>query len=256
MGVFPRRPALQTEAMFKPLAEQLARRLGRPVILEVPGDFTAFWHAIEADRYQLAHYNPYHYLRAHRDYGHRLVAMNEEFGSNRIRAAIWVRKQGRITSPADLRHTRIAFGGGHDAMVSYIMATDLLHQAGLAPDEYIPQFTINPTRALMAVFYRQTDAAGLNVNAFKQPRLSAAIDSDQLTPLLVSEPVAQHPWAVSAQVSDELRQRIRNALLGMKNSQAGRTALERAELTGLDPATDADYDPHRRIIARVLDEHY
>lgn len=256
MGVFPRRPAMQTQAMFRPLADEVARALGRAVRLEVPPDFSAFWRGVEDGRFQLVHYNPYHYVRAHRELGHRLVAMNEEFGSDRIRAAIWVRQDADIATTAQLRHSRIAFGGGRDAMVSYIMAADLLARAGLAPTDYTVQFTINPTHALMAVFYRQSAAAGLNVNAFRQKRISNAVDADQLEPLLVSDPVALHPWAVNGAVNERLRERIRTALLGMKDTPAGREALSHASLTGLKPAEDADYDPHRRIVARVLGERY
>lgn len=256
VGVFPRRPVLQTQAMFTPLVNELGRALNRPVRLEVAADFTAFWQAIRSNRYHLTHYNPYHYVRAHREFGHQLVAMNEEFGSNHIRGAIWVRKDSGIRSADDLRRTKVAFGGGRKAMVSYIIATDLLQQAGLAPADYSSQFTITPIHALKAVYYRQSAAAGLNVDAFQQPRLSASMDGDQLTPLLVSEPVALHPWAVNARVDENLRQQISGALLGLKDTAQGRQSLTDAELTALVPADDTDYDPHRRIIARVLGEKY
>lgn len=256
LGVFPRRPALKTEAMFAPLAARLAEALQRPVSLDVAPDFPAFWAAVRANRYQLVHYNPYHYVRAHHEFGHRLVAMNEEFGSNRIRPAIWVRKDRGLKGAEQLHQAKIAFGGGRDAMVSFIMTSDLLQQAGLTPADYIAQFTVNPTRAMMAMYYRQSDAAGLNANATRQPAMRQRVDPDQVEPLLVGEPVAMHPWAVNAAVTPALQQRIGHALLGMTDSAAGRDALARAELTGLTPAADTDYEPHRRIIERVLGERY
>ncbi|MFM1891343.1 MAG: hypothetical protein RLZ44_420 [Pseudomonadota bacterium] len=256
IGVFPRRPALQTEQMFAPLAARLAQALGMPTRLEVPPDFSAFWKGVQEGRYQLVHYNQYHYVRSHQEYGYRVVAMNEEYGQDRIRATLWVRKDSGIRRAQDLRHRKVVFGGGRGAMVSYIMATDLLRQAGLAEGDYITQFTINPIHALKAVYYRQGSAAGLNWNAPEQQALHEEVDFDELSPLLTSEPVAMLPWAVAAGVGPELQQRITRALLQLDADAAGRRALAQAGLTGLAPADDADYDAPRRIIARVLDEHY
>jgi phosphonate transport system substrate-binding protein len=256
LGVFPRRPALETERMFKPLANYLGQALGTPVRLEVPPDFLAFWKAVSDGRYQLVHYNPYHYVRSHKEFGYRVIAMNEEYGERQIRSTLWVRKDSDIHTAADLKHQKIVFGGGRKAMVSYIMATDLLRQAGLKDTDYITQFTINPTHALMAVFYRQGVAAGLNLTAAQQPQLQQKINFDELTPLMVSKPVAMHPWAVNATMRAPLQQRITRALLQLNDTEQGQEILHRADLTGLAPAKDADYDPHRRIIERVLHEHY
>jgi len=256
IGVFPRRPALQTRQMFTPLAHYLGRALGTEVRLEVAPDFPSFWEAVRQRHYQLVHYNQYHYVRSHKEIGYRVVAMNEEYGQRHIRSTLWVRRDSGIHSAADLRHRKIVFGGGHKAMVSYIMATDLLHQAGLRDGDYIGQFTINPTHALVAVYYRQGSAAGLNLKAPQQQLLRSKVDFEQLRPLLVSEPVPLHPWAVSPDVSPQLAARIRTALLRLKDSEDGPDILQQAELSGLAPANDSDYDPIRRIIARVLQEQY
>lgn len=256
IGVFPRRPSLQTQEMFQPLATELARQLERPVRLEVPADFPAFWQAVSAGRYHLVQYNPYHYVRSRKEFGYRVLAMNEEFGDTHIRAALWIRKDSGVQSAEDLKGRKVIFGGGRKAMISYIVATDLLRKAGLQDDDYISQFTVNPTHAMMAVYYRQGIAAGLNLNAPKQALLSAKIDFEEMRPLLVAPPLAMHPWAVASHVDARLEARIRAALLGLNDSAAGQEALAKADLTGLAAATDADYEPHREIIARVLNEQY
>jgi phosphonate transport system substrate-binding protein len=256
IGIFPRRPATQTQSMFRPLAEYLQKSLQRPVRLEVPPDFPAFWKAVSENRYQLVHYNQYHYVRSHKEFGYRVAVMNNEFGDKLIRGTLWVRKDSGIKTAADLKHQKIVFGGGKKAMVSYIVATDLLRQAGLQDGDYVSQFTINPTHAMMAVYYRQGIAAGLNLNAPKQVLLRQKINFDEMMPLLVAEPIALHPWAVSTAVSPQLQADITTALLKLNDTPDGLAILKQADLTGLSPANDADYDPHRRIIERVLAESY
>ncbi len=256
IGVFPRRPAIESQEMFSPLADYLAQQLGMPTRLEVPADFPAFWRALQAGRFDLVHYNPYHYVRSHQELGYRAIAHNEEQGEGFIRATVWVRRDSGIDSATDLKFHKVIFGGGHKAMVSYIMASDLLHQAGLGPEDYISQFTINPIHAMKALYHRQGAAAGLNYNADKQERLRTKVDFSELKRLLVSEPVAHHPWAISPRVPDGLARGIRDALLSLNQAPGGSDILHQAGLTGLLPAADADYEPHRRIIRRVLGEDY
>lgn len=256
VGIFPRRPAAETRAMFQPLADYLSGAIGRPVQLEVAPDFPAFWEAMQTGHYRLVHSNQYHYVRAHTDLGYRVIAMNQENGQNRIRSTLWVRKDAGIRSVEDLRGQKIIFGGGQMAMVSYVMATDMLRQAGLKPSDYLQQFAINPTHALTALYYRQGAAAGLNRLAYKQRALQRKVDFSQLQPLLVSEPIAHHPWSVKSTVSEELAGRIRNALVNLKDTPAGGRILEQAGLTGINPATDADYDTVRQIIYRATGNDY
>lgn len=256
LGIFPRRPAAETREMFQPLADFLGQAIGRPVRLEVPPDFPAFWEAVQTGHYQLVHSNQYHYVRAHQDLGYRVIAMNQENRLDQIRATLWVRKDAGIRSVDDLRGQKIIFGGGQMAMVSYVMATDMLKKAGLQPSDYLQQFAINPTHALTALYYRQGAAAGLNRTAYKQDALRRKVDFSQLQPLLVSEPIPHHPWSVRPTVSHELAERIRAALVTLRDTPAGRKTLEQAGLTGINPASDADYDIVRQIVYRATGMDY
>lgn len=256
IGIFPRRPATEGRQMFLPLARHLEDTLGIPTRLVTPPDFPAFWQDMKDGRFDLVHLNQYHYVRSHKELGYRAIAMNEEQGRGMTQSCLWVRKDSGIDSPEDLKHRKIIFGGGHMAMVSHIMATDLLRKAGLKDGDYISQFTINPIHAMKAVYHRQGAAAGLNYNADKQAGLQKKVDFDEMKRLLVSEPVAHHPWALHPDVPEPLGQRIRAALLGIEEAPDGAEILRRAGLTNLLPASDSDYDPHRRIIRDVHKEVY
>jgi ABC-type phosphate/phosphonate transport system substrate-binding protein len=99
-------------------------------------------------------------------------------------------------------------------------------------------------------------AAGLNRQADKQAVLQRKVDFSELQPLLISPAVAHHPWAVKSTVSPELATRIQQALLALQHTGNGQKILISAGLTGFSPASDEDYDPHRRIIYRVTGEDY
>ena len=256
LGVFPRRNAMQTVSTFTPLAEYLGASLKRPVRLETAGDFDSFWEKVSQQRYDIVHYNQYHYLRSHKTLGYQVVAMNQEFGRATVRASVTVKRNMGITSVADLRGKKIVFGGGPHAMLNYILPTYLLAQAGLRPDEYEKSFARHPCNSIVAVCVEQAPAAGTNDAALSMSTVAERCDTGTLVHLLQSKPLAQLPWAVSPELSADLRVRIRKALLGARRTSEGRAALASAEINGLVPASDSDYEPYRAIVQQVTGEQY
>lgn len=256
MGIFPRRSPSVTMRMFRPLADYLTQKLDRPVILETAPDFASFWKNVVEQRYDIVHYNQYHYVRSHRMFNYRAIAKNEEFGSASISAAIVVRKDSGITSLRGLRGRKIAFGGGRKAMVSYIMATYLLRQSGLQDGDYLSQFALTPPKACVAVYFHQAAAAGVGHHVLDLPNVKRSIDRDQMRYLAISEPVAHLPWAVSPRVNESTTRAIQALMSALGTSAQGKRILNSAALTGLHRADDSDYDTHRRIIRVVLGEEF
>jgi phosphonate transport system substrate-binding protein len=256
LGVFPRYNYAETVKKFTPLAEHLGRALGRPVELETAADFATFWQAVTARRYDIVHFNQYHYVKACRALRYSVVARNREEGGDQIRGALVVRRDSGIERLSDLRGKRILFGGGRDAMQAYVLATHLLRRAGLKPGDYDEQFAINPPNAVIATYQRLADAAGAGDHVLDIALVAARIDVGAMRILAVSEPVAHLPWAVKAELPVALRRRIGAALLALNDSESGRAVLNAARLKGFAPAHDADYDPHRRVIFEVSGERY
>ena len=76
--------------------------------------------------------------------GHHVIAHIEEAGRSRISGVIYVRKDSGITDLAQLKGRTIIFGGGEDAMVSYVSTSSLLQRAGLKKGDFKPIFAVNP----------------------------------------------------------------------------------------------------------------
>jgi len=256
MGIFPRRAANVTEKLFTPLAAYLSRKLERPIRLETTHDFVSFWDNIEKQRYDIVHYNQYHYVRSHKTRGYRVILKNEENKRSTIAAALYVRKDSGIKSIMDLKGRKIVFGGGKSAMVSYITARHLLETGGLRHGDYITTFAINPLRATIAVYYQQAAAAGAGDIVLQLPRVKQEIDIAELKTLAVSQPMAHLPWAVKQDVNQHTIERIQTILSQAAETPDGKKALASARLTNLLIATDSEYDPHREIIRSVLGENY
>jgi phosphonate transport system substrate-binding protein len=250
LGVFPRYNASETTRRYTPLADYLQSRLQRKVILETSRDFQSFWRGVEEQRYDIVQYNQYHYIRSAKTY--EVIAHNKEFGKNTMAGAIYVRKDSGITNLAQLRGRTILFGGGEDAMISYIAPVYMMLQAGVAKDDFKSQFAVTPINSVIGVYHKQADAAGSADNAVGQPLIKNAINTDELTTLAVSEQLLHLPWAVKRTTPVRLRQTIQSNLVDLENSEAGRSILSSALLTGIGRAEDKDYDPHRKMVRAVM----
>ena len=256
MGVFPRRASAVTEKIFTPLASYLSRYLERPVRLETTHDFVSFWDNVDKQRYDIVHFNQYHYVRSHKTRGYRVILKNEERGRSTIASALFVRKDSGINSIPDLKGRKVVFGGGKTAMMSYITARHLLETGGLYQGDYITTFAINPLRATIAVFYQQASAAGAGDIVMELPRVRQEIDVSELKVLATSQPMAHLPWAVKQDMNQQTQDHIQTILSHAVKSIRGRKALSAARLSTLIIASDSEYDPHRKIILSVLGESY
>lgn len=256
MGIFPRRNAKTTFKLFKPMEGYLSERLGRKVKLETQKDFAAFWKNLTGNRYDIVHFNQYHYVKSHKESGYEAIAMNEEFGSSKIGGAVYVRKDSGIDDVTDLKGKKVVFGGGKRAMMSYIVATHLLRRGGLNEGDYEEDFAKSPPNAVLAVFYKQAVAAGAGDIVIDLPVVVKKINTDEIKMLARSERHAHLVWSVRGDMAPELKQKIQNVFTTMKENPEGRKALKSAKLTALVRAVDSDFDPHRAIIAAVKGEQY
>jgi len=250
LGVFPRFNASETTTRYTPLAEHLATRLGRKVTLVTSKDFHSFWRGVDEQRYDVVQYNQYHYIRSSKSY--QVIGHNKEFGKSTIAGVLYVRKDSGIKELVQLRGRTVLFGGGEDAMISYIAPVYLMLQAGLKKDEFKSQFAVNPLNSIIGVYHKQADAAGSGDGAIGQPAVKGAINADELTTLAVSEQLLHLPWAVKRTMPAPLRESIQSILVSLEESDAGKQVLKAALLSGIGKAQDKDYDPARKMVRAVM----
>jgi len=250
LGIFPRNKATETTTMYTPLANYLSERLGRRVVLVTSKDFDSFWKGVMQREYDIVHYNQYHYIQSANSY--RVIAHNQEFGKNAVAGALYVRNDSGITTVAQLRGRTIIFGGGKDAMLSYIAPRFLLMQAGLKEADFKTEFAVNPPNALLALANKQADAAGGGDILIDLPVVKNAINTQELRLLAATEPLLFLPWAVKRTMPAKLGESIQKILVDLGSSDAGKEVLKAAMTTGIGKAEDKDYGPHRKMTTAVF----
>ncbi len=250
MGVFPRRNATITAKFFSPLATYLSEQLGKPVKLVTTKDFDSFWKNVTEKRYDIIHYNQYHYVQSSKNY--QAIACNVENGRDVIAGALYVRRDSGIEKISQLRGQNIIFGGGRDAMMSYIVPRYLLRKGGLSGTDYKTSFASNPPNAVLAVYFKQANAGGAGDVVMNLPTVTKIANPDELKYLALSEPIKHLPWAVRRDIPKSLRQKIQKLMTELGNSERGRDILKKAHLDGMNTAKDSDYNRIRGIIRETL----
>lgn len=242
MGVFPREPGTTSLLAFSPLARHLGEKLGLSVRLVLSKDYDAFLKKLDQGTFDLVHLNHAHYIRSRSAGAYQVVGVNQEFGSNALRAAIYVRKDSSAASVADLRGKTIIFGGDRTAFIAYQAGQKLLRDHGLSPADYRERTSINPPSAVIALARGQADAAVAGDGLLLRPLVRQAVDVDSVRILAVSEPYPGLPWAVKRTLPGVLREAVARTLLGLHESDDGRRALEAAGIDRVLPAADRDFD--------------
>ncbi len=250
LGIFPRYNATEITPKYTPLAERLTERLGRKVSLVISKDFDSFWKGVEELKYDIVHYNQYHYIRSTRTY--KVIAHAQEFGKSAVAGALFVRKDSGITDISQLRGRTVIFGGGKDAMMSYIAPRFLMMKAGLKEGDFKTEFAVNPPNALLALYHKQADAAGGGDILIDLPVVRNAINAGELKVLATSEPLLFLPWAVKRTMPEKVRDSIQAALTDLEESEGGKSVLKAARTTGIRKAEDKDYAPHRLMTDAVI----
>jgi phosphonate transport system substrate-binding protein len=239
-GVFPRWNAQIMVADFTPLAQALGTTLGRKVQIETDKDFTSFMRRVYAREFDLIHVNQLQYLQAHDQAGYQVIAKLCETADCTIRAVIVTRTESALHNVADLRGKTVAFGG-RDAMVSHILARELLRQHGLPSTDYLAVFAKNPPNALFTVYNGAADAAGVGSPVFERPEIKRRVDVKKLHVLVESDPIPPLPIAVRGDLDSGLVKRLRAALLDLNQGAAGVALLTRIGATHFAASEHTEY---------------
>lgn len=161
-----------------------------------------------------------------------------------IRAVIAVPSDSSVQNLEQLAGKRVAFPSP-DAFVGYAVPLVALKQAGVKVQEV---FAGNQEGALAQLKARRVDAAAVNSRFLSQ---YAERERVSFREVFVSDAYPELAVIVHPRVPATTAEKVRQALLGLKNDPAAAPVLARAKFKGFDPATDREYDGVRRVYRQI-----
>ena len=243
----------------KPLASYLEKKLGKKIELIVTTDYSSMIEATRFGRIDLAYFGPASYTIAKDKMKGGKVdiepfAARLKGGSTKYQSVVIASSKSGLSKIEDMKGKSLQVAFGDQASTSSHFAPKYtMMQAGVQPgDDYKENFTGAHDAVARNVERGNAAVGGLSRPIFERLIERGTIDKSKVTVLRYSDPIPQYPWVMRTDLTDALKQSIRDAFHGLKKGTAdGDAVLKPFKADGFESISDADYDIIRAIRKNV-----
>ena len=231
----------EIQSKFAPLADLLSKALKRPVRMVVVSAYNDLREGLERQEYDLSFIHPAHVaLAAIKSGKYRSVAWTTGYTDYSVMLLAPKEQQPSVATLADLRGRTIV-SPDPDSITAWMLRA-MLKEQKLKPGDDLKIIT---TRYQDAVpFYVQHGFATVGATAAKSVAKEWTDKGGKV--VLTSRPLPIKQWIVSSKLPAEEVERIREVLLGVTQSDAGKHALS---VLGYKGFVATDHDDELKAIA-------
>jgi phosphonate transport system substrate-binding protein len=248
-GVIPAEASQEISARFKPLVDHLERKLGLKVKAYLGADYAAVVVGLQSGKVDFAYLGPLSYVTAARQGGAEAFAREDTLKTGAGYSGVIVSKaSSKIKKLEDARGKSFAFVDPQSASGYLLPMIHFLQDKKFKPEQFFKNVKFGGSHEanIEAVIDGDIDVAATNDReieiAIKDGEIKSASD---LNVLWKSQPIPTAPLAYRKELPASLKTALREAVLGFQDKKA----LERIGLKGFMPATDAEYEPIRKLEA-------
>jgi len=245
LAVHPYLSAQEVRKRFAPLAEYLGRQLRRPVQVRVGSNYEEHISFVGQDAVDFAYIGPAPYVTVVERYGPKpILARVETKGTPYLNGVVFVRQDSSMQSLADLKGKRFAFGDPESTMGS-IMPRFALFEAGIRLQDLARVSHVQShDNVVLGVLSGDFDAGVVRADIYDE------MAGRGLRKIAELPRVSEHLFVARSDLPSQDVRRLRRALLQLRSTPEGQRVMHAisTEMTGLVPASDADYDGIRKIL--------
>lgn len=242
MGVHPYKPVGDLYKMFKPIADYVSQKIGKPVEFRIGKNYAETVDAVGKGDMDFAFIGPSLYVEAKSKYNVSPLAQIDNEGKPSFYGVVVVKKGSGITSVKELKGRTFAFGD-RDSTLTHIVPLYMLMEAGVQLSD-LKQYAFVGTHDNVAlnVVRGSFDAAGL------QPDIAAKYKDQGLEVIARSVDLPEHVFVATKTLDAATAAKIQNALLSMDA-----TLLKgiKGSVSGIQKFNDKDFDVLRKIVKTV-----
>jgi phosphonate transport system substrate-binding protein len=260
LAVIPAENASGTSDRYAPMTAYLSKALGVPVTLRIANDYAAVIESQRAGNAQLAFYGPASFARAVMT-GVKIepiVNQRHDNGASGYTSVIYVRADSPYRTIEDLKGKNLALVDPNSTSGNQAPRY-FLHRAGHPVDTFFGKtvYAGSHENAVLALVQGTVDAAANLYNSdtdtmvtrmaakgmLKKPDGSAMGQGD-FRVVFRSDFLPEGPFAMLASLPDDLKAKIRDALVAMPRAdKAAFDRLSDGKDQGFTPVTLKDYQP-------------
>jgi phosphonate transport system substrate-binding protein len=249
-GLIPSEDADKLVADSQPFIQALEKSIGVPIKPFVAIDYSAVIEALKSNQLEIAFLGPASYVLAKDKVGAPIEPVARGVmaatGKSAYQMYLITQPKSPIYDLQDLKGKTFAF-------------VDPASTSGNFMPRYVFQKnSIDPEKDFKSVYYSGTHQATLI--AVKEGKVDAGCIASEVYDLAIekgqikesdvrvfyrSQPIPGSPFVVRTNLPKELQDKLREGFMGLKGVQFGKLG----EVNEMDPATDADYDIVRTLVA-------
>ena len=209
----------------------------------VTTDYSSMIEAMRFGRLELGYFGPLSYTLAKSKADIEPFAARMKKGSTTYHAVLIGNKATGVTTLADVKGKQVAYGDIASTS-SHLIPKKMLLDGGLeTKKDYKENFLGAHDAVAVAVQNGHAQAGGLSQPIFKSLVKRGIISLDKVKVLQVSKPYPQYPWAMRSDLNSELKAKIRDAFVNLKDKKV----LKPFKAQGFGAMTDQHYDVIRAL---------
>jgi len=232
VGVVPQFEARKLHNIWRPILDLLEKESGYKFKIRGSASIPKFEQEITQGKFDFAYMNPYHLIVAN-DYKGYIPLVRDH--GRELSGILVVKKDSGITRPEQLNGKTLAFPAPNALGASLQIRQELHDKFGI---KFKPNFVKTHDSVYLNVLLSEASAGGgvqKTLNRQKQQY------QDMLRVIYKTKKVASHPLAVLPDVPVEVRDRVRDVLLKMGESEKGRELLSKVPMKKIGLAKMQDY---------------
>ena len=241
VGLIPNQNPEKVQAQYEPFGDYLSEQLGREVELTVPTGYPAVVEAMANDELDLAYFGGLTYVQARNraEVTPLVTEINPRTGDTTYRSVIIVPPNSDIQEVEDIKGKTFAFASANSTSGSLYPAI-MLQNAGVDYRTDLEEFayTGGHDATAQAVANGGVDAGGLEDRILYNLIDKGDIEEGSVRIIEESDPIEGYPWAVRNALSDNLKEQIVQAFLGIEDA----TLLDLLRAEGYKRVEPEDYD--------------
>mgnify|MGYP001608919715 FL=1 len=225
------------------LKDYLETQLGKKVELIVTTDYSSMIEAMRHGRLDLAYFGPLSYVLARQKSEIEPFAALKVKGSTTYQSVVIANISSGVKAIGDIKGKNMAYGDKVSTS-SHLIPKSVLAEQGLdAGRDYKEHFVGSHDAVALAVQNGHAQAGGLSRPIFESLVERKMVSLDKVKVLAYSKPFPQYPWTLRSNLKPELKEKIRNAFLNLKDP----AVLKAFKADGFDAITDKHYDVVRNL---------